>query len=405
VASEARPARDFDPYPKTWAGYLKHPGTGLYDAQARLYDPDSGLFLEPDPVRPEPDAPETWSRYGYALGDPVGGWDPDGRCAVDVSWKYGVRVECGHVLGFLRRDLAAIDRAAGQGLVDAAGELLDVALTVGGGLAYMAGLQTEATEARMARFVAGVQALGTALSHPLDTAGAMVTGVRRGLGRYLDDLANGREEAAARSAAKVIGTIELGIATGGLGAQALKAASAPLAGAARHIGRAVSTAAQQTRRALANVPTRVGEALRRPGRAAGSVEKAVDDVVGVGDLGGEVAAKGGTYRDSAGRLRNADGTYAFDGGPKSRTTGSTHGNTAGDQPATLYERYDAEGNFLKHGISQDPSRRYTQAELDGGYLIRTQTGPRREMLRIERELVETNPGPLNREPWAGRRKR
>jgi hypothetical protein len=165
----------------------------------------------------------------------------------------------------------------------------------------MAGLQTEATEARMARFVAGVQALGTALSHPLDTAGAMVTGVRRGLGRYLDDLANGREEAAARSAAKVIGTIELGIATGGLGAQALKAASAPLAGAARHIGRAVSSAAAQTRRALANVPTRVGEALRRPGRAVESVEKVVDDGVGVGDVGREVA--------STGRLPPASGTY------------------------------------------------------------------------------------------------
>ncbi|MCK6576324.1 DUF2380 domain-containing protein, partial [Myxococcota bacterium] len=64
-----------------WAGYLRHPGTGLYDAGARLYDPASGLFLEPDPVLPVPDAPETWSRYGYALGDPVGGWDPDGRLA------------------------------------------------------------------------------------------------------------------------------------------------------------------------------------------------------------------------------------------------------------------------------------------------------------------------------------
>ena len=78
---------------------------------------------------------------------------------------------------------------------------------------------------------------------------------------------------------------------------------------------------------------------------------------------------------------------------------------AGSQEAVLYERYDAEGNFLKHGISQDPASRYTQAEVNGGYLIETKRGPRSEILKIERDLVETNPGPLNREPWAGKRKK
>jgi len=101
-------------------------------------------------------------------------------------------------------------------------------------------------------------------------------------------------------------------------------------------------------------------------------------------------------------LRNADGTFAPDGG-KARNYSGSHGNTAEDQPATLYERYDANGNFLKHGISQNPSRRYTQKELDGGFLVETQTGTRRQMLDAERNLVETNPGPLNREPWAGSR--
>ena len=81
-----------------------------------------------------------------------------------------------------------------------------------------------------------------------------------------------------------------------------------------------------------------------------------------------------------------------------------HGNSAGEQTAFLYERYDAEGNFLKHGITQDLGKRYSQKELNGGYLIETASGPRREMLKLERELVETNPGPLNKEPWAGARK-
>ena len=125
--------------------------------------------------------------------------------------------------------------------------------------------------------------------------------------------------------------------------------------------------------------------------------------VGGGSSGSSGGANSdGTFRDTNGRLRNADGTFAPDGG-SSKISGGSHGNTAGNQPATLYERYDADGNFQKHGISQDPSRRYSQKELDGGYLIETQTGPRSEILKIERQLVETNPGPLNREPWAGSR--
>lgn len=30
-----------------------------------------------------------------------------------------------------------------------------------------------------------------------------------------------------------------------------------------------------------------------------------------------------------------------------------------------------------------------------------QSGTRREMLNLERFIVERDPGPLNREPWAG----
>jgi hypothetical protein len=113
-----------------------------------------------------------------------------------------------------------------------------------------------------------------------------------------------------------------------------------------------------------------------------------------------------TFRDAGGRLRTSDGRFAFDGGAKkAKPSAGTHGNTAGTQEAVLYERYDAEGKFLKHGISQDPAKRYSKAELAGGYLIETQRGPRVEILAIERELVETNPGPLNKEPWAGKRKK
>ncbi|MBL4674513.1 MAG: hypothetical protein JKX81_19785 [Arenicella sp.] len=117
-----------------------------------------------------------------------------------------------------------------------------------------------------------------------------------------------------------------------------------------------------------------------------------------------------TYRDSNGRLRadnghqQATGSFVYDGGSKSRQTNGTHGNTAGNQPAILYERYDKDDNFLKHGVTQDLNTRYTKKELNDGFLLRTQEGSRKEVLKAERELVETNPGPLNKEPWAGKRR-
>jgi hypothetical protein len=82
-----------------------------------------------------------------------------------------------------------------------------------------------------------------------------------------------------------------------------------------------------------------------------------------------------------------------------------HGNTAGSQPAELYEKYDSAGNFEKHGVSQDAGKRYTKAEIAGGEVRVVDRGPRKEMLQKERDRVETNPGPKNQEPWAGKRKR
>jgi hypothetical protein len=81
------------------------------------------------------------------------------------------------------------------------------------------------------------------------------------------------------------------------------------------------------------------------------------------------------------------------------------GNRVDDRPATLYEKYDRDGNFRKHGVTkhEDPAKRYTSKEIAGGKVVRTDRGPRSEMIKKERDLVERNPGPDNREPWAGKR--
>lgn len=84
---------------------------------------------------------------------------------------------------------------------------------------------------------------------------------------------------------------------------------------------------------------------------------------------------------------------------------AAHANKIDGRPATLYEKYDRDGNFLKHGITkhEDPVKRYTAREINGGTVVRTDRGPRNEMIKKERDLVERRPGPENREPWAGRR--
>jgi RHS repeat-associated protein len=94
--------------------------------------------------------------------------------------------------------------------------------------------------------------------------------------------------------------------------------------------------------------------------------------------------------------------------PEQRTTsiraaGSArpHGNTAGTQPAQLYALYDKSGNFLKWGVSQAAAGRYDQPELKGGEAVVVTSGPRNEMLKMERWFTERAPGPQNNEPWRG----
>ncbi len=81
-----------------------------------------------------------------------------------------------------------------------------------------------------------------------------------------------------------------------------------------------------------------------------------------------------------------------------------HGNTAGDQPASLYQKYDKAGNYQKTGVTQSVKTRYSKKQMAGGRLDEVESGPRREMLKKEREMVEKNPGPENHEPWAGKTK-
>jgi RHS repeat-associated protein len=82
---------------------------------------------------------------------------------------------------------------------------------------------------------------------------------------------------------------------------------------------------------------------------------------------------------------------------------STHGNSRLSQRTCyLYRLVDKDGTFLKWGVTQDMATRFPKEFMRDKRIIKIDEGSRRDMLGKERALVETNPGPLNREPWAGK---
>ena len=60
---------------------------------------------------------------------------------------------------------------------------------------------------------------------------------------------------------------------------------------------------------------------------------------------------------------------------------------------------------MKYGVTSESTieNRYSNKFMNGKYMDPIVSGNRREMIRIERNLVEINPGSLNLEPWAGSR--
>ena len=69
-------------------GYTGHewlPWFALYNANARLYDPLLGRFLEPDPYVQAPDFTQSYNRYAYCLNNPLKYSDESGE--LFFTWK------------------------------------------------------------------------------------------------------------------------------------------------------------------------------------------------------------------------------------------------------------------------------------------------------------------------------
>ncbi len=70
-----------------FATYRRDSESGLDYAWNRYYDNATGRFLTPDPYEgsADPYNPQSWNRYGYGLGDPVGHFDLLGLCDVFIG--------------------------------------------------------------------------------------------------------------------------------------------------------------------------------------------------------------------------------------------------------------------------------------------------------------------------------
>jgi RHS repeat-associated protein len=59
--------------------------TGLYNYNARLYNPEAGRLVSADSIVPDPSNPQSLNRYSYVLNNPVNMIDPTGYTEYYIS--------------------------------------------------------------------------------------------------------------------------------------------------------------------------------------------------------------------------------------------------------------------------------------------------------------------------------
>lgn len=72
------------------AGFTDHrhlDRTGFIHMQGRVFDPEAGRFLSPDPLLQDPAAAQAFNRYAYVGYDPFSLVDPSGMCGREVGYQ------------------------------------------------------------------------------------------------------------------------------------------------------------------------------------------------------------------------------------------------------------------------------------------------------------------------------
>ena len=65
---------------------------GIINMNGRLYDPDLGRFLSPDPFIQFPDFSQSYNRYSYCLNNPLKYTDPSGQLATGLASIIGISI-------------------------------------------------------------------------------------------------------------------------------------------------------------------------------------------------------------------------------------------------------------------------------------------------------------------------
>jgi RHS repeat-associated protein len=84
---------------RLYTGQRWEASIGLYDYNARYYDPVLGRFVQADTVVPSPQNAQAFNRYSYVLNSPLRYTDPSGHCMIDDP-------ECLRKLQSIERDCA-----------------------------------------------------------------------------------------------------------------------------------------------------------------------------------------------------------------------------------------------------------------------------------------------------------
>ena len=90
-ASERQTLADNQPL-KTSRGYTGHEHldrTGFIHMNGRLYDPQLGRFLSPDPIVADPGSSQSWNSYSYVSNSPLSFVDPGGQFQAGIGCNVG----------------------------------------------------------------------------------------------------------------------------------------------------------------------------------------------------------------------------------------------------------------------------------------------------------------------------
>jgi RHS repeat-associated protein len=111
---------------------------GLYDYNARWYDPELRRFVQPDTLVPEPGNPQSLNRYAYGLNNPVRYTDPTGRFTESELQDFGFSAELIDQWRMDHRWWSVIVNAQLGDLVEAARRYQGPAGSIGGQFASIA---------------------------------------------------------------------------------------------------------------------------------------------------------------------------------------------------------------------------------------------------------------------------